>query len=289
MGEIDNYMNYLDYLIRINNQILTTDNLKFTNNNYYLNNSTQNSNDEDDKIITTKKYVDKNNVGRFYPDNDNKKGEIFNDYEHNKAFGNYSHASGEGTVADKNNMSVVGQYNIYDANKQELNENKLFVVGNGENDNNRNDALIVYKSGEVYADVFTTIGSDYAELFEVFDNSIPIKEYEYKFITLKGDKVKIASNNDYILGVYSVNPSILGNKIFNNNNDNNNNNKYIPVGLIGKLIVYDYGKCFIDGYCKVGLNGCAIPYNENEDLYNKIYHYRVIKRFDKDKIIIVFK
>ena len=281
-----NYMNYLDYLIRVNSQILNTNNLKFNNDQYVLNKSTQSTNHNDDKIISTKYYVDNqiinindNLVGKFYKVNDNIKGEIFNDYNNNIASGLYSNASGQGTYADKNNMMVVGQFN-----KNINNDNKLFVVGNGSDNNNRNDAFIVYNNGHVYADVFTTIGSDYAELFEVYNNNIPIKDYEYKFITLIGDKAKIASQNDYILGVYSSQPAILGNKM---NNINDINNKVIPIGLLGKLIVYDYGKCNVNEFCKVGLNGCAIPYNKEID--KDIQHWRVIKRYDKDKIIIIFK
>jgi len=291
MSQNVQYMNYLDYLIRVENQQLITDEIKvnkliFNNNpNYSLTSSTQSSNETDDQTITTKKYVEDNYinkssgdlVGQFYKVGDDIKGEIFNDYEHNIASGNFSHASGQGTYADQDNMTVVGQFN-----KNTNNDNKLFVVGNGSDNDNRNDAFIVYNTGKVYANVFSTLGSDYAELFEVYDESIPIKNYEYKFITLKGDKAKIANHDDYILGVYSCQPAILGNSPINNFK-----NKYIPVGLIGKLIVYDYGKCNVDDFCKVGFNGCAIPYDKYID--NDISHYRVIKRYDENKIVIIFK
>jgi len=284
--------NSTNYLSTDSNGNIKIKGLTFNSNNpnYILTSSTQSTNDNEDKIITTKKYVEDNYinkssgdlVGQFYKVGDDIKGEIFNDYDNNKAKGLYSHACGQNTCADQNNMFVCGQYNIYNENEPILNENKLFVVGNGSDDNNRNDAFVVYNTGKAYAKVFSTIGSDYAELFEVYDETIPIKDYEYKFITLKGDKAKIANHDDYILGVYSSQPAILGNSPINNFK-----NKYIPVGLIGKLIVYDYGKCNVDDFCKVGFNGCAIPYDKYID--NDISHYRVIKRYDENKIVIIFK
>ena len=69
-----------------------------------------------------------------------------------QALGETSHAGGEGTVADKDNMTAIGKYNIYDAETPSLNENKLFVVGNGTNINNvitRSDAFVVYNNGNV--------------------------------------------------------------------------------------------------------------------------------------------
>lgn len=273
------YINYLDYLIRNNNNIILTDNLKFNENDKGLINSTQDNNitSLDDKIITTKYYVDNNSIGRHY--NSSLNGEIFNDYTNNIASGDYSSASGFNNVSNENYMFVVGKFN-----NNSSNEGKLFVVGNGMDNNNRNDAFIVYENGECYADVFTTENADYAELFEIYDKSINKDNYKYKFLSLIGDKVKIASSNDnYILGVCSLKPGILGNKQLYKPNIND----YIAVGLIGKLIVIDNGKCIVDQFCKVDNNGCADLYNDKLD--GNIPHYRVIKRYDENKIFIIFK
>ena len=67
--------------------------------------------------------------------------------DHTKALGKCSHASGSYTVADKENMTAIGKYNVYDSNDSTLNDGKLFVVGNGTNNNNRNDAFVVYDNG----------------------------------------------------------------------------------------------------------------------------------------------
>jgi len=146
-----------------------------------------------------------------------------------------------------------------------------------------NTLLRIYQDGKTYSPVFTTQNADYAELFEVYDESIPIKDYEYKFITLIDDKVKIASNeDDYILGIYSLKPGIIGNYNLNDLNDKKN----IQVGLLGRLVVIDNNTCKSNSYCKVDKDGYAIPYNKSD---GDIPHYRVMKRIDNNKILIMFK
>ena len=61
---------------------------------------------------------------------------------------------------------------------------------------------------------------------------------------------------------------------------------WIPVGLLGKLLVLDNGTCEVNKYCKVGPDGTAIPYN-NED--GNIPHWRVVKRFNDKRVFIIFK
>ena len=150
-------------------------------------------------------------------------------------------------------------------------------------DNNDTPLLTIYEEGKTYSPVFTTTGSDYCELFEVYDESIPIKDYEYKFITLIDDKVKIASNeDDYILGIYSLKPGIIGNY----NLDELNDKKNIQVGLLGRLVVIDNNTCKSNSYCKVDKDGYAIPYNKSD---GDVPHYRVMKRIDNNKVLIMFK
>lgn len=69
---------------------------------------------------------------------------------YSEALGYYgSHASGYNTCADKASMFVCGKYNIYDTSQPTLNNNKLFVVGNGAVASARSDALVVKSTGEV--------------------------------------------------------------------------------------------------------------------------------------------
>lgn len=63
------------------------------------------------------------------------------------ANGEYSHAGGEGTIANGNSQTVIGQYN--DPNTEDL-----FIIGNGESENERSNILSVSKdSVEVYKDL----------------------------------------------------------------------------------------------------------------------------------------
>ena len=113
--------------------------------------------DNDDKIITTKKYVDENNIGKKYYVENVLKGEIFNSYTNNiasgdyshaeglntNASGNYSHAAGNNTIADQENMTAIGKYNT------ENNNGTLFAVGNGSDEYNRQDTLLIKNDGSL--------------------------------------------------------------------------------------------------------------------------------------------
>ena len=58
------------------------------------------------------------------------------------ALSNYSHAGGFHTISNTVAGTAVGKYNISGTNK-------LFVVGNGTDDNNRSDAFVVYDNGNI--------------------------------------------------------------------------------------------------------------------------------------------
>jgi hypothetical protein len=58
------------------------------------------------------------------------------------ALSNYSHAGGLHTISNTVAGTAVGKYNI-------SGNNKLFVVGNGTDDNNRSDAFVVYDNGNI--------------------------------------------------------------------------------------------------------------------------------------------
>ena len=101
---------------------------------------------QDDTILTTKYYVDSNNIGKSYPNSTN--GEIFNDYTNNIASGNYSHSGGNYTTANSQSLTAIGQYNTNDGTNYNT-VNRLLVVGNGSDVNNRSDAFVVKNNGEV--------------------------------------------------------------------------------------------------------------------------------------------
>ncbi len=61
-----------------------------------------------------------------------------------KALANYSHTAGIHTVADKDGQTVVGRYNNLTSQ-----EGSVFVVGGGQDEHNRKNALEVIQNGEI--------------------------------------------------------------------------------------------------------------------------------------------
>ena len=82
-------------------------------------------------------------------------GETFNDYENNIATGDYSSAHGNHTVAYNDNEAAFGSYNM-------SNDNTLFSVGKGTDEENRSNAFEVDVNGNAYVNGTTyTHGNAY--------------------------------------------------------------------------------------------------------------------------------
>lgn len=195
--------------------------------------------------------------------------------------------------------------------KSSENADILFNIGNGSA--LENSAMQVDFSGNVYAGgAYKTIGADYAEYFEWLDGNVDNQDRIGLFVTLDGDKIKLANKDDYILGVISANPSIVGNSaeldwhdkyktdvygrlIYDESHNPivsknyNDTLEYVPrgarkeyskVGLLGQLVVQDDGTCEVNGYCTASVNGVATKSDSG---------YRVIKRIDKKHIKIILK
>lgn len=91
--------------------------------------------------------------------------------------------------------------------------------------------------------ILTVNGSDYAEKFESIEDC-PVG----RFVTLDGERIRLAQpEDDYILGVTSEAPAIIGDK----------DNPGTPVGLVGKLWVEHDGTAEVNGYVCCGKNGIA--------------------------------
>lgn len=113
-----------------------------------------------------------------------------------------SHASGKFSAR----MTTGGAYN----NKT----GHVFVIGNGTSVTNASNAFSVMYSGVVKAasTITASTAADYAEFFEWEDGNPDAEDRVGKFVTLNGDKISIAtSNEDYILGIVSGEPFVLGN------------------------------------------------------------------------------
>lgn len=212
-------------------------------------------------------------------------------------------------------QTVIG-FNAAPTYQSSENASILFNIGNGQEEDGtltQNSAMQVDFSGNVYAGgAYKTNGADYAEYFEWLDGNTKNQDRVGLFVTLDGDKIKLANKGDYILGVISANPSIVGNSaeldwhdkyktdvygrlIYDEShnlilNENYNDTlEYIPrgarkeyskVGLLGQLVVQDDGTCKINGYCTASANGVATKSDSG---------YRVIKRIDEIHIKIILK
>lgn len=217
--------------------------------------------------------------------------------------------------ATANHQTVIG-VNAKSTYLSSENADILFNIGNGQERDGtliQNSAMQVDFAGNVYAGgAYKTIGADYAEYFEWLDGNVDNQDRIGLFVTLDGDKIKLANKDDYILGVISANPSIVGNSaeldwhdkyktdvygrlIYDESHNPivsknyNDTLEYVPrgarkeyskVGLLGQLVVQDDGTCEVNGYCTASVNGVATKSDSG---------YRVIKRIDETHIKIILK
>lgn len=87
-----------------------------------------------------------------------------------------------------------------------------FVIGNGTSETATSNAFRVTYAGKVFGQgSFGTTGADYAEFFEWKDSNPNAEDRRGYFVTLDGEKIKIAEPNDYILGIISALPAVIGN------------------------------------------------------------------------------
>lgn len=90
-----------------------------------------------------------------------------------------------------------------------------FVIGNGTYTSGNiisSNAFRVTYAGAVYGvGSFHTSGADYSEYFEWADGNPDAEDRVGRFVTLEGDKLKLAGPGDYLLGIVSGNPCIVGN------------------------------------------------------------------------------
>jgi hypothetical protein len=131
------------------------------------------------------------------------------------AFGEYSHAAGYCTSA-QDYQYVIGHYNKgagTAGTSSGTGDGYAFIIGNGtDSSSGRSNAFLVNFSGQVYyAGSGTPTGADYAEYFEWQDGNPNAEDRRGYFVTLDEDKIKIAEPGDYILGIVSGQPSIIGN------------------------------------------------------------------------------
>lgn len=146
----------------------------------------------------------------------------------NTASGDYSHAEGYWTAASGRSSHAEGENTTaldYQHAQGHFNKTTTatagvssgtstgtaFVIGNGTSSAAANAFRVTY-AGKVYGSgTYNTSGADYAEFFEWQDSNPNAEDRRGYFVTLDGEKIKIAEPNDYILGIVSGLPAIIGN------------------------------------------------------------------------------
>ena len=127
-----------------------------------------------------------------------------------------SHAEGVYTIAENYASHASGKYNAAMTTGGKINNTTgtAFVIGNGINSSALSNAFSVQYNGTVKAKSTITASTtaDYAEFFEWLDGNPDDEDRVGYFVTLDGDKIRIATSaDDYILGVVSGEPFVLGN------------------------------------------------------------------------------
>lgn len=116
------------------------------------------------------------------------------------------------TIKNGNILSVFGQYcknEDYGEIDSGYYDSRL-IVGGGTLESNRRNCFRVTDE-KVFGGTYQSTGADYAEMFEWADDNPNGEDRVGLFVTLDGEKIKVANSNDnFILGVVSGNPSICG-------------------------------------------------------------------------------
>lgn len=130
------------------------------------------------------------------------------------ASGAGSHAEGDHTTA-LNYQHAQGHYNDTVAatagTSKGVSSGTAFVIGNGTKSAGSNAFRVDYNGTPYAKSALTTTGCDYAEFFEWLDGNPDAEDRRGYFVTLDEEKIKKAEPGDYILGIVSGQPSIIGN------------------------------------------------------------------------------
>lgn len=111
---------------------------------------------------------------------------------------------GTGTYSDSSKFNSSNTIGTSDAT--------AFFIGNGSSDNAVSNAIRMDYNGKLWCkSAYSSSGADYAELFEWEDGNLNNENRIGYFVTMVGKKIKKASTGDYILGIVSAQPAVLGN------------------------------------------------------------------------------
>ena len=137
-----------------------------------------------------------------------------------RAAGTSSHVEGYNTNAERF-QHVGGRYNRTIAGPTSVSNmsGSLFIIGNGTSAGAGSNAFRIATDGGVYGTkAYSSSGADYAEYFEWKDGNVNKEDRVGLFVTLDGEFIRLANiDDDYILGVVSSTPSIIGDSYFGDN------------------------------------------------------------------------
>lgn len=129
------------------------------------------------------------------------------------ANGYASHAEGYNTIAFVYGSHAEGQYNklLTGNSAYYMSTAGAFVIGNGTTSSDKSNAFKVTFDGRTYGlSAFNSTGADYSEYFEWLDGNPNAEDRAGKFVTLDGEKIKFANDGDFIAGIVSATPAIIG-------------------------------------------------------------------------------
>ena len=125
-----------------------------------------------------------------------------------------SHAEGYHTTALRG-QHVIGHYNntttATEGTQSGTSGGSAFVIGNGTNGSASNGVRVTYEGKAYGLSSYTTSGADFSEFREWLDGNTNNEDRVGYFVTMKGKKIQLANEGDYIRGVTSGNPCIIGN------------------------------------------------------------------------------
>lgn len=199
-----------------------------------------------------------------------------------KAPSNYGQAIGYGCTASYFQMAIGSFNTLYSGPSSAGNKSgTAFVIGNGTNTTNRSNAFRVTGAGAAYAcSAFNSSGADYAEFFEWEDGNTENEDRRGYFVTLSGDKIKLAKPGDYILGVVSANPTVIG------NSDEGWTGRYIT-DQFGSYIeeAYEYDEVSVDENGKeTTTRKTGITWKENPDYDPEMTYIQRADRAEWDAV-----
>ncbi len=128
---------------------------------------------------------------------------------------NYSHAGGYHTRGDNISSCVFGKYNkqMQTGGTVFTQSGDVFVIGNGTGESSRSNALRVKFDGSILGTkAFQSGGADYAEFIKPWaDGNLDNEDRVGYMVTVKGGLLYKAQPGDYVAGITSGNPSVIGN------------------------------------------------------------------------------